>query len=80
MTLGIMVMLDVVILGVISFFKLAGLTMTIFTPGIVGFIGASFFLSLYVGIIIGIGCRIAKWVEEKDIKNYIENIEKWIDK
>lgn len=77
MTLGIMVMLDVVTLVVISFFKIVALTMTIFSPGIVGFIGASFFLSLYVGIIIGVGCKVVKWVEEKDIKNYIE---KWIDK
>lgn len=78
MTLGIMVMLDVVTLVVIGFFKVASLTMTIFSPGLIGFIGGSFFLSLYVGIIIGIGCRVAKWVvEEKDIKN---SIEKWIDK
>lgn len=77
MTLGIMVMLDVVTLVVIGLFKVASLTMTIFSPGLGGFIGGSFFLSLYVGIIIGIGCKVAKWVEEKDIKN---SIEKWIDK
>lgn len=77
MTLGIMVMLDVVTLVVIGFFKLASLTMTIFSPGLIGFISATFFISLYIGIIIGIGCRVLRWIEEKDIKN---SIERWIDK
>lgn len=76
MTLGIMVMLDVVTLVVIGFFKLASLTMTIFSPGLIGFIGGSFFLSLYIGIIIGIGYRVSSWIEERDIKN---SIERWID-
>lgn len=76
MTLGIMVMLDVVTLVVIGFFKVASLTMTIFSPGLIGFIGGSFFLSLYIGIIIGIGCRVLRWIEERDIKN---SIERWID-
>lgn len=77
MTLGIMVMLDVLTLVVIGFFKVASLTMTIFSPGLIGFIGGSFFLSLYIGIIIGIGCRVLRWIEEKDIKN---SIERWIGK
>lgn len=75
MTLGIMVMLDVVSLVVIGFFKVASLS--IFSPGLIGFISATFFISLYIGIIIGIGCRVLRWIEEKDIKN---SIERWIDK